>query len=127
MQKRNIPADRAQRVDEKNGFIYLVIMFTPRLIKMPKMTRFLSFQLMAANKPVNIDLFFYINFANFWDIKCIVPNLILMAQTHELPTEKHSKIPNSLCEMGKIWKYSLRPALKNLNFESMDELGKVRS
>ena len=50
-----------------------------------------------------------------------------MAQTHELPIEKHSKIPNSLCEMGKIWKYSLRPTLKNLNFESMDELGKVRS
>ena len=58
MQKRNIPADRAQRVDEKNGVIYLVIMFTPRLIKMPKMARFLFFQLMATNKPVNIDLFF---------------------------------------------------------------------
>ena len=37
MQKWNIATDRAQRVDEKNGVICLV-MFTPRLtvIKMPK-------------------------------------------------------------------------------------------
>ena len=27
--------------------------------------------------------------------------------------------------MGKIWNYSLRPTLKNPNFESVDELGKV--
>ena len=38
-------ADRAQRADEKNGVIYLVIMFTPRVmvIKMSKMAHFLYF------------------------------------------------------------------------------------
>ena len=36
MYKLNIPTDRAQRVDEKNGVICLVIMFTrrDRVIKM---------------------------------------------------------------------------------------------
>ena len=29
MQKWNIPTDTAQRVDEKNGVNYLIIMFTP--------------------------------------------------------------------------------------------------
>ena len=28
--------------------------------------------------------------------------------------------------MGKTWKYSLRPTLKNSNFEPMLELGKVK-
>ena len=42
-------------------------------------------------------------------------------------TEKSSqsnikKIPKSLCELGKLWKYSLRLTLKNPNFESMEEL-----
>ena len=32
-----------------------------------------------------------------------------------------------LCELGKPWKYSLRPTFKCLNFESMAELGKVMS
>ena len=32
MQKQNIPANRAQRVGEKNGVICLDIMFTPRII-----------------------------------------------------------------------------------------------
>ena len=26
--------------------------------------------------------------------------------------EQHSKIPKSLCKMGKTWHYSLRPTLK---------------
>ena len=35
------------------------------------------------------------------------------------------KNPNiqSLCELGKTWKYSLRPRFKILNFESIDEFG----
>ena len=41
-------------------------------------------------------------------------------------TEKHPKLPKSLSEIGKTWTCSLTPTLKNLNFESMDELGKVR-
>ena len=42
MLKWNIPTDRAQRVDEKNGVICQVIMFTPRVmeIKMSKMAHF---------------------------------------------------------------------------------------
>ena len=32
MQKWNIPTDKAQRVDEKNSAISLVIMFTPRVM-----------------------------------------------------------------------------------------------
>ena len=32
MQKWNIPTDEAQRVDEKNSAISLVIMFTPRVM-----------------------------------------------------------------------------------------------
>ena len=30
----------------------------------------------------------------------------------------------SLCELGKTWKYSLGPRIKSPNFESIDELGK---
>ena len=42
--------DRAERVDEKNGVICLVIMFTPgvMVIKISKMTHFLYFLLMPA-------------------------------------------------------------------------------
>ena len=47
MQKRNIPMDVAQRVDEKNEVICLVIMFTPQVmvIEMSKMAHFLYFLL----------------------------------------------------------------------------------
>ena len=50
MQKWNIPTDRAQRVDGKNGISCLVIMFTPRVmvIKMSKMAHFLYLLLMPA-------------------------------------------------------------------------------
>ena len=51
MQKRNIPTDKAQRVDEKNGrVICLFIMFTLRIIviTMSKMAHFLYFLLMTA-------------------------------------------------------------------------------
>ena len=30
-------------------------------------------------------------------------------------------------ELGKTWKYSRRPTLKNLNFESVDDWGKLGS
>ena len=39
----------------------------------------------------------------------------------EVKLEQHSKIPKSLCVLGKTWKSNLRPTLKNLNFESMDK------
>ena len=44
-----IPKNRAQRVDENNGFVCLFIMFTPTVIviKMSKRTHFLNFQLIA--------------------------------------------------------------------------------
>ena len=45
----------------------------------------------------------------------------------EIQLEQHSKIPKSLCDSGKTWKYSLRQTLKKTNFESMDELEKVIS
>ena len=49
MQKSNIATDRAQRVEEKNGVICLV-MITPRftVIKMSKMARFMYFLLDTA-------------------------------------------------------------------------------
>ena len=55
MQKFNIPTDKAQRVDEKNGVICLVclvMMFTPRVIviKMSQMAQFLYFLLMTAKR-----------------------------------------------------------------------------
>ena len=42
--------DEAQRVDEKNGVICLVVMFTPRVmvITMSKITHFLYFLLITA-------------------------------------------------------------------------------
>ena len=42
--------DEAQRVDEKNGVICLVVMFTPRVmvIKMSKIAHFLYFLLITA-------------------------------------------------------------------------------
>ena len=48
--KENIPTDRALRDGEKNGFICLVIMFTPRIkvIKMSKLAHFLEFLLIIA-------------------------------------------------------------------------------
>ena len=51
MQKLNLPTDRAQRVDEKNGIICLVIMLASgvMVIKMSKMAHFLYFLLMPAN------------------------------------------------------------------------------
>ena len=44
--------DRAQRVDEKNGVIYLVIMSSSRVmvIKMSKMAQFLSFLLTTSKQ-----------------------------------------------------------------------------
>ena len=50
MQKLDIPTDRAQRLDEKNGIICLVIMFTPGVMvtRMSKMAQFLCFLLMKA-------------------------------------------------------------------------------
>ena len=47
---RGIPKNKAQRVDENNGFVCLFITFTSRVIviKMPKRTHFLNFQLIAA-------------------------------------------------------------------------------
>ena len=51
MQKWNISMDRAQRVDEENGIICVVTLFTPgvMVIKMSKISIFfLYFLLMAA-------------------------------------------------------------------------------
>ena len=46
----NIPTDRAQRVDGKNGVICLVIIFTPGVMvtKISKITHFLYFVMMPA-------------------------------------------------------------------------------
>ena len=50
MQKLNIPTDRAQRLDEKNGIICLAIVFTPGVMvtEMSKMAQFLCVLLMKA-------------------------------------------------------------------------------
>ena len=50
IQKSNVPTERAQRVDEKNRAIFLVIRFIPRVIviKMPKIVHLLYFLLMIA-------------------------------------------------------------------------------
>ena len=49
MKKWNKPTDRAQKVDEKNGAIFQVIMLTQRVIviKMSKMAYFLYFLLIT--------------------------------------------------------------------------------
>ena len=56
MQKWNIPTDRAQRVDGKNGVFCVVIMFTSQVmvIKKSKMAHFLYFLLMPAKKSVTV-------------------------------------------------------------------------
>ena len=48
--------DRAQRVDEKNGVIYLVIMFTSRVIviKMSKMAEIFLFSADESKKSVTV-------------------------------------------------------------------------
>ena len=48
--QKSILTDRAQTVDEKNEFICLVIVFTPKVtvIKMSEMVHFLYFLLMTA-------------------------------------------------------------------------------
>ena len=59
--------DRAQRVDERNGVICLVIMFTPgaMVIKMPKMAHFLYFLLMAAKNQSQIGQNIYVHLIDF--------------------------------------------------------------
>ena len=56
MQKSNIRTDRAQRVDEKNGVIFLVITFAPRVmgIKMSRMAHFLCFSADDSKKLVTV-------------------------------------------------------------------------
>ena len=58
MQKWNMRTDRAQRVDEKNGVIYLVAMFAPRVkvIKISHIAHFLYFLVMTGKK-LSIVLF----------------------------------------------------------------------
>ena len=56
-QKWNLPTDEAQSADEKNGVIFLVIMFTPgvMIIEMLKMAYCLYFLLIIA-KEISHDL-----------------------------------------------------------------------
>ena len=56
MQKSNIPMDRPWRVDDKNGVIYLVIMFTPgvMIIKMSKNGSFFVFSADYSPKSVTV-------------------------------------------------------------------------
>ena len=56
MQKWNIPTDRAQRVDGKNGAVCLVIMFTPwvMVIKMSKVAHFFVFSADARKNSVTV-------------------------------------------------------------------------
>ena len=72
MQKWNIPMDRTQRVDEKNGVICLV-MFTARVIvmKMSKMAHFLHFLLIPVVFFISLSsegylTSKYINHTIFW-------------------------------------------------------------
>ena len=44
----------------------------------------------------------------------------------EAQAEQHSKITKSLCELRKTWRYGLRSTAENPNFESTDELEKLR-
>ena len=55
-QEWNIPMDQAQREEEKNWVIYVVIMFTPRVmvIKMPKMAEFFVFSVDQSKKVVTV-------------------------------------------------------------------------
>ena len=63
MQKWKIPIDRAQRVDERNGVICLV-MFTPgvMVIKISKMAHFLYFPLITVS---------FCRLSNFFDISTL--------------------------------------------------------
>ena len=40
------------------------------------------------------------------------PSFSWLGEKWEGQVEQHSKIPKSLCKMGKTWHYSLRPTLK---------------
>ena len=63
MQKLNLPTDRAQRVDEKNGIICLVIMLASGVIViiMSKMAHFLYFLLMPANNQSQVGENIYVH------------------------------------------------------------------
>ena len=56
MQKLNIPTDRTQRLDEKDGVICLVIMFTPKVIaiRISKMARFFVYSAYDSKKIVTV-------------------------------------------------------------------------
>ena len=63
---------------------------------------------MLKNKPFSIFFFWIVN-------------------NWEFQPEQLLKISKSRCESEKTWGYSQRPTLKDSNFESTNELGKVRS
>ena len=60
--------DRAQRLDEKNGVICLVIMFTSRVIviKMSKMDHFLYFLLMTATVSYSLGKYWSAAETSYW-------------------------------------------------------------
>ena len=67
MQKWNIVADRAERVDEENGVICLIIIFAPRVmtIKMRKMAHFVYFLLMPAKIQSQVGQNILVHLKNF--------------------------------------------------------------
>ena len=67
MQKWNTPADRAERVDEKNGVIFLVTMFTPWVMVI-KMSRNGSFFVLSCRGQQNISRSLGITFKCTWKI-----------------------------------------------------------
>ena len=51
VQKWNIPTDRAQKIEEKNGFICLFIMFTPRVAVIKNGSFFVFSGITEKNQP----------------------------------------------------------------------------
>ena len=90
MQKGNIPADRDQRVDDKNGVICLVIMFTPwvMVIKISKTAHFIYFFWCQQKISHSLDkIFTYI-----WKILFISPRKCYLLLDSELPLAKYQPL-----------------------------------
>ena len=84
MKKWNIPTDRDQKVDEKNGVICLVIMFTSRVmvIKMPKMFTDAS-KNVVTGKIFNYYYYYYYYYLYF---KLVQSSKILIKTNHPVDT-----------------------------------------
>ena len=106
MQKWNIPTDRAQRVDEKNGVICLVIMFAPRVmvIKVSQMSHFLYFLLMPVKNQSQFGENIYVHLKNLiWLFQKILWIVGFWATISKISTHEDTELHYFFADSAVFW------------------------